>query len=377
METELSSELESSETRRSRSPIKQGAETPVRDAETTTTQPLDARQDSVSIPPRGEDDPERESAPAKVRFLLSLVEASVVVPIHATTSISSGLGKPSSRSSPPPRRRSSSILLSKNRGRDTRSTRQSVFERLSQMDTVASSQMKLVPKALLVVRKRASSAPATLRSPSNKPPTGKVKTELKLKNSDVETNISKPNKVSPNIATFERLAERHTKLSMMRHESSRKIAAQRSGVRGVLRASSASTIAKGRPAALERWTSAPNIIRVDEIITKEEESVCAQSVISAGPQLEVGCTSGVDNITTNTLRPDDGLDQADCLEPALDKCPEECESGGTKRREKVATKKKVTIMGIINILPLLRRGMSSLYTTCEYMLKLTILFVGK
>jgi len=242
------------------------------------------------------------------------------------------------------------------------------------MDTVASSQMKLVSKALRDVRKRASSAPATLRSPNIKPP--KVKTELKLKkNSDIDTNIriNKPNKVSPNKATFERLAERHTKLSMMRHASSRKIAAQRNGVRGVLRASSTSAI-KGRPTALERWKSAPNIIRVHEIITIEEESVCVQSVISVGPQLEVGSASRVDVFTTNTLRPEDEFDQVDCLEPVLDGCLAECEAGGTKRREKVITKEKVTIMGKFKIL----RGISSLFTTCaKYMLKLTVLFVGK
>ena len=95
--------------------------------------------------------------------------------------------------------------------------------------------------------------------------------------------------------------------------------------------------------------------------------------------MEVGCTRRVEISTTNTLRPEDGFDQVDSLEPVLDGRLSECETGGTKRREKVTTKEKVTIMGKINILlPLLRRGMSSLFTTCtKYMLKLTVLFLGK
>jgi len=315
METELP------ELKLSVNPIK-GTE--IRDQDTpTATQPLlDARQDSFSmnqgILRRGEgegedeDGSEREPAPAKVRFL-SLDAA----PVRSFEP----------RSSPPSRGRS--ILLSKNKGRDT-SSRPSVFERLSQMDTVASIQRRLVSKELL--RKRASSAPPlrpisapTLRSLNNRPP--KVTSEFKLKkNSDLEKNIHKPNKVSPDKASFERLAGRHTKLSMMRQQTNRKNVAQRSGV---LRVRSTS---RGRPPALERWKSAPAIGR-QRIEKEEEESVCAQSVISAGPPLEIGFTSRMEIFTTNTLRPEDGFDQVDCSELGLNGCLAEYEAGGLSVKE--------------------------------------------
>ena len=311
METELS------ELKLSGNPIKG---TKIRDQETpTATQPLlDARQDSFSsmnqgIPLRGEVSPEREAAPGKVRF-----QSLDAVPVRSFEP---------SRSSPPSRR---SILLSKNKGRDA-SSRPSVFERLSQMETVASIQRKLVSRELL--RKRASSAPPlrptsapTLRSLNNRPP--KVKTEFKVKkkNSDLEKNIHKPNKVSPDKLSFERLAVRHTKLSMMRQQTSRKNVAQRSGV---LRVRSTS---RGRPVALERWKSAPTVEH--QIISKEEEeSVYAQSVISAGPPLEIGFTSRMEIFTTDTLKPEDGFDQVDCSELGLNGCLAEYEVGGLSVKE--------------------------------------------
>ena len=312
METELS------ELKISGNPIKG---TKIRDQETpTATQPhLDARQDSFSmnqeISLSGEDGPEREAATGKVRF--QSLDAVLVRSFEPSIS------------SPPSRR---SILLSKNKGRDA-SSRPSVFERLSQMETVASIQRKMVSRELL--RKRASSAPPlrptsdpTLRSLNNRPP--KVKTEIKLKkkNSDLEKNIQKqtPNKFSPDKLSFERLAVRHTKLSMMRQQTSRKNVAQRSGVFRVRSTS------RGRPVALERWKSAPTVEH--QTISKEdEESVYAQSVISAGPPLEIGFTSRMEIFTTDTLKPEDGFDQVDCSELGLNGSLAEYEVGGLQVKE--------------------------------------------
>ena len=303
-------------------PIK-GIETPgdpVVTADTCINQPLDARQESFKMSYRDSQGVlERESAPSKVRFVSNNDASAPFAPFEP-------------KDSPQIRR---SILLSKNKGRDASSTRQSVFERLSRTDTVASIHRKLVSREL--VRKRSSSAPplrqrptsasmlTLTRSPSNRPP--KVKSDFRLKkNANAEANIQ--TKISSKIS-FERLAGKHTKLSMIRQQRSRKNEFQQSGVRR-LRCTS-----RDRPAVLERWKSAPFLQLNEDPYEIIADRTGTESVISAGPPLEIDFTSRMEVFTTNTRRPEDGFDKVDCsgFGLGLNGCLAEYEVGGLSAKE--------------------------------------------
>ena len=304
-----------------------GIESP-RDLEKSDTissiqQLLDTRQESSKMIQRDTQGipPSREPASSKVRFV-SNHDASAPSPTGPEPKHSPQIGK--------------SILLSNNKARDTSSAHQSVFERLSRTDTVASIHRKVVSKE--IVRKRSASAPPLRqrptsasalilsRNPNNRSPKVKSHSKNLKKNSNAEAHDQKMYNILSK-PSFEHLAGKHTKLSMIRKQKSRKNNLQQSRVRRVRSTS------RGRPAALERWKSAP-IIQSNE---QDEEigDQTTESVVSAGPPLEIGFTSRMEVFTTNTDRPEDGFDQIDCsgFGLGLNGCLAEYEAGGLSAKE--------------------------------------------
>lgn len=258
---------------------------------------------------------------------------------------------PSSSTLPMP---SPSILNTKSKHKTTSSTRPSVFERLSQAETIASLHQKFLPvkegnngangASVKIERKmkRSTSAPPSLRTKNNRRDLfqGTKNDEKKKKSS----RTKKTNKLSDKIVQlasssfdlFERLAEDHTALSKSRRRSRRERQLKDSDDKKKNNTTKRSN-SLGRRHNFDRWNSSPpragggarriRLYNPNRNKRVKETLDEAFDVESAGPPLEIEFSSKMRVMCSNKFQPEDGMVELDLFELGLNTYLSEYEAG--------------------------------------------------
>lgn len=247
----------------------------------------------------------------------------------------------------------------KNKGKGSPS-RPSVFERLSNTETVASIHRKLVSHQI----RRSTSAPPRLRRPLSATTSATKQKQNQNQNQnqnsgsgankfDHDRHKKVGNEKTFKIITqmsFDRLAVSHTKLSKIRqrrpsargktsngkHKSTRENSFRRGGFRRVRSTS------RGRypDTGLQQWKSSPNVVNANVVIREtrvdEKKNTLIQSqdeddyssIATESIPLEIEFNGRMQIFTTNTHKPEDGYQELDTSELELNGCLAEYEAGG-------------------------------------------------